>query len=68
MQYLSGLVKDAESLDELQQYTAIVQTIANNYELCSHNHAKNNSGRVDFEQIILQIIQALRDKNSNFTI
>jgi hypothetical protein len=34
MQYLSGLVKDAESLDELQQYTAIVQTIANNYELC----------------------------------
>lgn len=45
MQYLAGLVKDAESLDELQQYTAIAQTVANQFELCSHNISKNNSNR-----------------------
>ena len=53
MQYLAGLVKDADSLDELHQYTAIVQTVANQFEQCSHNVLKTNNSRQDFELIIL---------------
>lgn len=48
-----NLVKDAESLDEPQQYNAIVQTIANQYEICSHNATKNNSNKQEFEIVIL---------------
>jgi hypothetical protein len=68
MQYLAGLVKDAESLDEPQQFTAVTQTIANQYDACIHNATKNVSSRQDFESVVLQIILSLRDKNSNFAI
>lgn len=68
MQYLESLVRDAESLDELQQFNAIIQTIANQYELCMHNSTKNTGCRQQFEMILLQIVLNLREKNSNFTI